>query len=91
MKSITINRGDSVEIYDELPEVFEDNDPEFLTPLTEDAKAVLDHVFDFEDYRFVVINGETVAVIYNGEMSGTYTLAKFEELTMMILRNHVSA
>ena len=87
MKSMKLNRQDSVSVYKELFDLFEDQNPDFLKGLTEDELIGLDHVLDFENYVFMVVNYETVVVILDGMVSSIYTLDKFGELTKELIKD----
>lgn len=86
MNSLKIKREDNANFYKELLEVFKDNNPDFLKSLTKDELIGLDHVLDFEDYVFMVINYETVVVVFDGTISGVYSMEKFSKLTREIIK-----
>ena len=84
-KEINIYRGRMIDCYAELHDLFSDHDPDFLHTLTDDEAETLEHVLDFESYRFLVVNYETVVVILDGMVSSIYTLKEFGELTKKLL------
>ncbi len=88
MKTMSVKRGDTIESYTELFDLFEDQDKDFLESLTKDELITLDHILDYEDYRFLVINYKTVLVVVEGEVMSFHTMDKFKELTrQLILEN----
>lgn len=81
----TLKRQDTVYHYSKLLDLFQDNDSDFLQSLTEDELIGIDYALDFEQYQFLVVNFETVIVIYDNGITGIYDMEKFKELTKEVI------
>ena len=85
MKQYPIYRGDTVISYKNLRDLFDDEMPEFLENLTEDEEIGIDHALDFENYEFLVINGDTVVVIMDGSVTSIHPIHSFAEITKELI------
>ena len=85
MKNLELNRFDNVSIYKELLELFLENNPDFLKTLTKDELIGLDHVLDFENYVFLVINYNMVAVVVDGMIASLESMEEFIESTKELI------
>ena len=81
MKTMQFQTWDNVEFYKELKDLFLDQDPDFLASLTEDEMISLEHVLDFENYSFMVINFARVVTVADGTIVSFDDLESFKEQT----------
>lgn len=80
MKKISLKMNDNVTYYAEQYDLLKENYPEFLEALTEDEKLDVLHMLDFEDYGFLLINYETVIVLYDEQIIEVFdSLEKFAD------------
>ena len=80
MKKTNLKKNDSVSYYAEQYELLEENYPEFLETLTEDEKLDVLHMLDWEGFSFLLVNYETVIVLYDESIVEIYeNLEKFAD------------
>ena len=75
MKEVHIKYGNNIDVYRELKDLFVDHAPDFIDGLTEEEKITLEHMFDFEDYTFFVVDYEKVIVTEGGTVISMSSLA----------------
>jgi len=88
-KSIGIKREDIVNHYTDLSEMFTDHMPEYLETLSADQKEYLSGMLDFEGYSFLVINGDTVVIMIDDEITSIETLSECAELTTEYIKENI--
>ena len=89
MKSFPMQRGNTIDRYTELSELLNDHKPEFVQALNSDEMTALNHVLDFSDYAFLVIDGKTVMVILEDVVSSIYTMDSFVSIVKDLIKDNV--
>ena len=74
----------SIMPYESAGAIFSDYFPETKVNLSSDLGMALDHMDDFEESRYIVLNEETVIVYskFDGDVFAQMPLDEFREMTL---------